>query len=236
MWNFSEIFREYYTLYRGQATSIPAAGSAEWLIGVQLANNAIRKWDRSDANEWEELKVNWADDNTTLISSATHTYSLANIRKKPNKILFRNAVSGAIIATYDVIDLADVDSYTDLNGKAYFTGGANRGYTLHLDGDLTTVNGAELDFRYIKHPTFFSTTEDGTTEPDMSDPAFIIHDMVCSRASNSRNGFLYNTNRADRDTALQNMKIENNAKRNLIKGDQVGWGVQESLNDGLGRL
>ena len=61
--NFSEIFEEYYTIFRGQNSNIPVSGDREYDTAIQLGNNAIRKWDRADGVEWKELR-------TTLIKDA----------------------------------------------------------------------------------------------------------------------------------------------------------------------
>lgn len=221
--NFDAIFGEYYALYRGQATSLPVYGDAEYNIAIQLGNNAIRKWDRADAEEWNELKTTLQ---TAIPAQAVAaTIAIPTMRKPPKRIF----LSGG--GHFEVIGTDKVDDYTSLNGLAWFTGSANTGFTLHLGGDLSQVTGQLVDFPFIRKPVMLPTaTSPAATIVDMSDPNFLIQDMLASRAANSRNGFLYKTAKSDAKIALQDMKIENHSGTagnsiNLFDGQSSGqWG------------
>ena len=231
---FDDIFREYYALFRGQATNIPAYGSAEYSVGIQLANNAIRKWVRADGEEWVELwTTHQLQTPGAAIATNTHTYNILNMRKVPKKVYFSDGSS------YDVIDPGQIDDYSDLNGLAYFTGGANKGWVLHLDGNLAPLNGKLFDFPYLSNPVFIPNTASApATVPQMSDVNFMIQDMLASRYANAKNGFGYKTAKNDATVALQNMKIENGSgtqgkSLNLFQNQQTaGWGVSGTpVND-----
>lgn len=206
--NFEAIFKEYYAIFRGQASNIPSPGEREHTVGLQLANNAIKKWDRADGTLWRELwttaQVDGSGDLT--VSAGSSEYSApTNMRKPPAFVKLVNSDGG--YTRVKVVDPHEIQNFGS-GLVAYFTGSANKGYTLHLDGNLSSVDGFSIDFPYIKKPTMMTAN---TSKPDMSDPNFMIHDMVATRAANARNGFLYKTSKADATVALQNMKIENNS-------------------------
>lgn len=221
--NFDAIFAEYYALYRGQATSIPVFGDPEYGIGIQLGNNSIRKWARADSEEWNELK-------TTLQAmipnqAVAATITIANMKKQPKRVFLSGGTS------FEVISNDRIDDYSNLNGLAWFTGGANTGWVLHMGGSLTQVTGQLVDFPMQRKPVFLATaTNPGATIIDMSDPNFMIQDMLASRAANARNGFLYKVAKAEANIALQNMKVENHsgtagASINLFDNQSSGnWG------------
>ena len=84
--NFGQIFEEYYTIFRGQNSNIPVSGDREYETAVQLANNAIRKWDRADGVEWRELWTTALVDGSADLTTASGTTEYAaptNMRKPP---------------------------------------------------------------------------------------------------------------------------------------------------------
>lgn len=229
--NFDQIFAEYYALYRGQATSLPVFGDAEYGIAIQLANNAIRKWARADSEEWKEL---WTTLQTMIPTQAVAaSINIANMKKVPKRIY----LSGG--GTFEVIEPSQINDYTNLNGLAYFTGGTNTGWVLHMAGSLTPYTGQLVDFPMQRKPLYMTTaTTPAALVPDMSDPNFMIQDMLASRAGNSRNGFVFKVAKADAKEALQNMKVENHsgtmgASINLFDGklaSQFGTGNGRARN------
>ena len=65
----------------------------------------------------------------------------------------------------------------------------------------------------------------------MSDPNFAIQYMLASRFQNTRNGFGYKTAKFEADTALANMKIENNSGVYGNSESAVadgGWGAPQT--------
>lgn len=236
--DFNAIFAEYYTLYRGQATNIPVYGDREYAIAIRLANNSIKKWARVDGTLWRELISTFQTESPgTVIASSTHSYAIVNMRKPPAFIQFGTSSN---LSRYPVIGPEQIENYTNLDGIAYFVGSANKGYTLNLPGSLTAVNGQLIDFIFYKKATQLSTSANpGATLIEMSDPNFMIQDMLASRFSQSRNGFGYKVAKAEANAALLNMKVDNNsgtygAASNLGSSGS-GWGVTE-VNDGLGKI
>lgn len=241
--DFDEIFAEYFSQFRGQATSIPTFGDREYTLGIHLGNAAIRTWDRVDGQLWRELittageqdTTNWATANRTL-DAVTKTAPL-NMRKPPAFVRFSNGTGYFDITT---IPPQEAKDYTDTSSIVWFSGGANTGFTMHVGSNiLSQYNGWTIDYVYVKKPTLLTiATTPAAIVPEMSDPNFMIQHMLSSRARSARNGFLYKTSNADAKTALLNMKIENDSgvwgnsdrmRDLLIKGQ--GWGVNAPIDD-----
>lgn len=231
--NFDAIFEEYYTIFRGQATNIPDAGDREYDIALQLGNNAIRKWDRADGVEWRELRTTLAEDIVRIaaldpghgetagvavtVADQTTYAAPSNMRKPPAFITVGTREKVKVVSP------AVADQYGGVSSAyAYFTGSANTGYTLHFNNGSTA--GDSIDYNYLRKPRMITA---GSDVPDMSDPNFMIQEMLATRFLNNRNGFGYKIAKQEATLALQNMKIENNSgtegnSDNL--GGTGGWG------------
>lgn len=194
---FDDIFPEYFTLYRGQATNIPGSTDPEYKIALQLAQNAVRKWDRADGVEWKVLWKNFSDGGNTLIALDTLTYAVPDMRKPPKQISIGGAT--CVVVKPEQLDLVAS------NNVAWFTGSASVGYTLHLKQVTAEQVGMVIDFVYLKTP---NPVVDGTSIIEMSDPNYCIQEMLASRFTNARNGFAVKVHKQEALTALQNMKIE----------------------------
>lgn len=240
---FKEIFTEYFSQFRGQAGSIPTYDDREFLMGIQLGNSAIRKWDRVDGVLWNELYSRASDQNTTVfptaqqtITSGTVSYDCpTNMRKPPREVFL---YSGGDYQSLPVIDPDQLAGLSELSNAVTFIGGANIGYTMHITAALAEqYNGRKVDYLYYRKPTMLATDADPSdTVPDMSDPAFMIQHMLASRAAIARNGFLYNTASAEASQALVAMKIENYSgvpgkSDNLNMSSQ--WGVNKPVHDDI---
>lgn len=226
---FNDIFPEYFTLYRGQATNIPTASDPEYKIALQLANNSAKKWERADGVEWNELWSNLSDAaSPTLVQAGVYDYPITGMRKPPKKVLFRHSTGSTERA---VIKPEQVDMYSTSSGFAYFTGSASQGYTLHLSGDITSLVGYEIDFTYQRRVTPITS---GASVIDMSDPNFLIHDMLAARFTNARNGFAVKVHKQEANVALQNMKIQNNTgtygNSDNLGSQGAGFGVARNVD------
>lgn len=240
---YEEIFAGYYSQFRGQATSIPAFGNREYTLGVQLANSAIRTWDRVDGQLWRELIVTAGEQSVPVWATANRTVTGTsmtppnNMRKPPAFVRFTSGSGSFDVSTVPPQEAKD---YGNTSSIIWFEGGANTGYVMHLGGQLATqYAGWTIDYVYVKKPTLLIFTADqNDVVVDMSDPEYIIQKMVELRARPARNGFLYKTASADAKTALLNMKIENDSgvwgnsdrMRDLLANGQ-GWGVNRPIDD-----
>lgn len=251
---FADIFAEYYSLFRGQAASIPSGlEDREYLQGIRVYNSAIRVWERADGTLWRELMTTyqangaaqWALDLTTdaeaadprlPIASGTLTYAMPrNMRKPPGKVRFFN---GSSYHDVPVIEPKDVSKFTNLGGYVIFYGGANSGYIMTLSNGLdVSSSGWSIDFPYVKSATKLSTTVDPAgVIPECSDVGFLVQQMLASRYANARNGFAYKVAKADATQALANMRIENDSggydSMNVLTGGS-GWGAPSGVDSGI---
>ncbi len=235
--DYDAIFAEYYPLYRGQAT-VPASTDREYQLGIKLANNAIRRWDRADGTLWNELYTTAQTEtgqNTDLSVDTTVTnYSGPdNMRKCGSVVRLTDPSDSTRFVKLRVVSNGDIYAKSDNIPYAYFVGGANAGWVLYLVGNITSYNGWDIDYGYYKKPTLI---EDGSTITEVSDPNFIIQSMLQSRFVNSRNGFAYNDAKEEATKALSNMVIENISGSpgnawNLLETDQTpGFGTTSNTN------
>lgn len=240
--NFGEIFAEYFSQFRGQGVTIPTFSDREYKLAIYLGNNSIRKWDRVDGTLWNELYVR-ATDNTTddwasisrTISSATVAYPCpTNMRKPPKEVWF---YAGTNYDRSPVIDIGKLSGLSQLSNAVTFTGSANRGYTMHVTAAMASqLNGRGIDYLYYRKPLMLTiATTPAAIKPDMSDPNFMIQDMLTSRYTSAKNGFGIKVADREAKAALVNMKIEN-ASGQEGKSDNIGltpfeWGVNRPVND-----
>jgi len=224
MTKFSEIFQEYYTLFRGQDV-IPDSTDPEWKIALNLANTAIRTWDRADGTLWQELFTTATQEGETItLASGTSQYDGPSNMRIPAKG-FR--VGSSPLATITAGDALNVSSQASV---AYWTGGANKGWTLNINGYNGSYDGQVVDFTYYKKPTLMTGAN---SVPEMSDPNYIVQKMVALRSSNERNGFVFQTADRDATLALQNMVLENSQgpnELNFLNDGTPGFGNTQNGN------
>ena len=240
---FEQIFQEYYTLFRGRATSFPVYGDREYAVAIQFANNAIRKWERADGQLWRELidtaqkqtTAVWATNQRTIIGGQLDYTAPSNMRKPPAFIWLFDGSSQVRI---ECIEPQDVQHHPELSAVCFFSGSAQTGYTLHIGQVLSEqYENCGIDFVYYKKATLFNVaTSPAAQIPELSDPNFIIQDMLASRYTNTRNGFGLNVSKKEASLSLANMKIENNSgvysNAEILKSIGSGWGTTLS-SDGI---
>jgi hypothetical protein len=232
--DYDAIFEEYYPLYRGQAT-VPDSSDREYQLGIALANNTVREWDRADGKLWNELfttnQLTGSDNGaaTTFDITATSLVAPTNMRKPGAYVTLTDPANTSNYRKIPVVDASDVYAKGQNSTYAYFIGSASRqDWALYFNGIYTPYSGWNVDYVYYRTPTFF--TLGGGEIADMSDPNFIIQGMLKRRFVNSRNGFAYNDAREQATNALMNMVIENDSGApgrgwNLLETDQTpGFG------------
>ena len=154
------------------------------------------------------------------------TVAPSNMRKPPAWVFFTHA-DGRVSRQ------KPVEPHLGATTNVWFEGGANTGYVMHVGSQLANdLTGTTFDYRYYKSATLPSiTTDPSATYIEMSDSNFAVQYMLSARFQNTRNGFGYKTAKFEADTALANMKIENNSgvygnsEEELADG---GWGVPAS--------
>lgn len=238
---FADVFAEYYVQFRGQATQIPTFADREFKLAIYIGNNAIRKWDRVDGTLWNELYAratdqstdDWATVNRTIADGTVSYDCPINMRKPPKEVW---VYTGTTYNRLPVIDAKELSGLSELSNAVTFLGSANTGYTLHLTASLSSqYAGRSFDYLYYRKPTLLTTaTDPSAIEVDMSDPNFMVQDMLVSRHTQTRNGFGVRVANAEAKAALLNMKIENSSGI-PGKSDNWGvggdWGVNNPIND-----
>lgn len=230
MATIKEIHDEYYAQFRGQGDSLPSFGNREFTLGLYLLRSAIKKWERADGQLWRELITSLskakAADNTIVNTLGSATVAApSNMRKPPAWVFFTH--SDGRVTRHKPVEPQD-----GATTNVWFEGGANTGYTMHVGEQIApALLGTTFDYRYYKKATMPSITVDpSATQIEMSDPNFAVQYMLSARFQNTRNGFGYKTAKFEADTALANMKIENNSgvygnsEMELADG---GWGVPQ---------
>lgn len=228
---FQNIFNEYYTLLRGDS-DIPDSTDDEWKIAIQLANQSIRRWDRVDGMLWKELfqQLSNADDGDRTVITGITDYETPSDFRKPGGWVFYKDSDGNTQVKLKVIEPFESQLYTDESDYAYFTGDPNSGYTLTVNpAPASSENGYSIEYMYYKNPTYFASTETGTTTVEMSDPNFIVQDMLANRYRNMQKWPAYQTARKDADQALANMINDN-----VVGTHYNSWKVPDPDGGGFG--
>lgn len=243
--NYDNIFAEYYPLYRGQAT-VPSSTDREYLLGIPMANNAIRRWDRADGMLWEELfttnqlQSSEGGGDQTLDITATSLVAPTNMRKPGSQIKLTDPTNSQNFIKVPVVAASETYAQGNNAQYAYFIGSANTTeWALYLNGTYTQYDGWLVDYIYYKTPTLF--TNGGGEVADMSDTNFIIQSMLQTRFVNSRNGFAYSDAKELATDSLRNMVIENNSGSpgdswNLLTTDTTpGFGSKRTSTNIFGK-
>lgn len=222
--NFTEIFQQYYTLYRSTAT-IPASTESEYTIGLRLANEAIKRWANYDSTLWHELYTtpSLSGDSSTVVTGTTQYDTPEDFQTAGGHIKLLNS-DNTVFQTYPILEPQEVQFKSTEGTYAYFTGSPAEGYVLNLSPTPTsTQNGKTIDYVYYKTPTLFTT---GTDITEMSDPYFIVHRMLANRFRASRNPY-YEDALRDAENTLGMMKMRN---------DSGSWANPWSVQDRSGTI
>lgn len=226
-----EVFTEYYIAYRGDNV-VPDTTDPEWGIAMGLANMAIHRWSGVDGVLWDQLWANLAvaADGVKIIASNTKTYAAPTDMKQPAQGFLQLTSSQGGTFWLPLLNPIDVQAQDPSSQFAYFTGDPNHGYVLNLNvvPDSSMV-GAVINYIYQKKATKINvTTETGTTNVEMLDPYFMVHDMLKNRFRASRNWPAYQTAKTDADDALSAMIV-----RNFGQTPYMGPGVSEAFSGGV---
>jgi len=219
---FQTMFQEYYVLFRGDNT-IPTQTDPEWSIAVYAGNRAIRRWANVDGEEWDVL---W-----DVASNNGFSYTYEGVDASPTITTYvcptNMARPGGFVQMTDpvsqswihiaVVKLQDVQFQTSSEPYAYFTGGTEVGWTMHLNFSGSSNYGWIIDFPMYKVPTYFNATlsadgatveETGSTVSECPDSSYIINSMLAGRLFETRNPFFQEAQR-QAEVALKGMQIKN---------------------------
>lgn len=223
----SDIFAEYYTQYRGDDET-PTTSDTEWKVFLRYANAAIARWENVDGVLWREL---WKKDDSITISSGTYAYDAPSDFKHQGSYV--RLVDPNDSDNYVQLPVKDLSHQYHLTGSyAFFSGNRQDGFKLNFSEQaLVDRDNWGVDYFYYKTADRITpSTEDGTFEPEMADPYFIMHHALTNRFRASRNTLGYQTARRDAELALANMQHRNDMGSphnpwNILDTASGGWGV-----------
>jgi hypothetical protein len=208
--NFDDLFSEYYTLYRAEAT-VPDSDDDEYTIAMRFVNNALNRWANYDATYWKELfetnKVDGSGDQT-IVTSQTDYAAPDNMREAGGSVKILDS-SNNVVQRYGIIEPQEAQFRIEQSTYAYFTGDPSNGFTLHLNpAPTSSLSGNQIDYVYYKNPTEFTT---GTDVAECPNSRFLVQHALSNRFRASRNWTGYQTALRDAEEALKNMKQDNDS-------------------------
>lgn len=207
---FTQIFTAYYQMFRGEA-DVPATTDDEYTLALTLANRALNRWANYDGVYWKELWTTNQTDGTGVqtITAGTTSYAApTNMREAGGLIQIKDS-DGNIRTTFPVIEVNEIQFRDSNSTYAYFTGNPTAGFTLHLNPvPDTSINGMDIEYAYYKKPTEYSV---GASESEISNPYFVVHNMLADRFQIERNYGSYQIAKRDAEEFLKNMQQDNNS-------------------------
>jgi hypothetical protein len=207
---FQELFTEYYTLYRAEAT-VPSTTDDEYTIAMRFANNALNRWANYDGVYWKELFETNSNDGSgsqTVVTDITEYDGPDNMREAGGSIKILDS-SNKVVQHYPIIEPQDAQFKSDNSTYAFFTGDPSNGFVLHLNpAPPSSLNGNQIEYVYYKNPTEFTT---GGDVSECANSRFLINHMLSNRFRASRNTLGYQTSLRDAEEALKNMKQDNDS-------------------------
>lgn len=144
---YDNIFSEYYTLYRAEAT-VPSSTDDEYTIGLQFANEALSRWENYDGTYWEELYTTLQGDgggSQTIVTGQTAYLAPPNFREAGGFVRVKNS-DGTTNTSYPIIEPQQAQFQGDTSVYAYFTQGQNYYSTGTVSQSTTTLTGSGTTF------------------------------------------------------------------------------------------
>lgn len=206
-YSLNDIQQRVHTLVEND-NDTPTSTDDEYEIRLNLINQSIGKWESEDVL-WRELWTSYTHGST--VSSAT-TYTLSSLTDMRFPGASVQLVLNGSTSNVEIVD-PHQSVLTHGNKVVWFTGNNKDGWTLNLSWTPTSGDGtygATIKVPYYKYATRF-TTSDGSVEPEMSDPNYIVYDVAAAKSlMESRNNqfSIYNTEALIR---LDKMKQMNEA-------------------------
>lgn len=185
----------------------PTSSDDEYLIRLDLINQAIGKWEGSDVF-WDELWTTYTH-GATVSGTKTYTITATDLRYLGGAVQL--TLNGS--TTYiPVISAEEYQAYAGETRVAYITGNVSAGWTLNLGWTPTTGDGtygATISFNYYKYATRFTTSSNSTDKPEMSDPNYIIYDVAATKSLLESKNNQFSIFSTEAGKALDNMRILN---------------------------
>jgi hypothetical protein len=158
--DYDAIFEAYYTQYRTEAIT-PGITDDEYVIGMRLANEAIKRWSNYDGTYWNVLFTTLRsqdDGDQTVVLNQTEYACPDDMREAGGYVKVLNT-AGTTVRRIPIIEPNEAQFRNDASRYCYFTGDPNNGYTLHINpAPETAIVGLTFDYVYYKKPTLTSSS------------------------------------------------------------------------------
>lgn len=206
--DYDSLFAAYYVQYRTEAVTPPSTDD-EYIIGLQLANEAINRWANYDNTYWKELftTLQIDGDGDSVIAANTTQYEAPSDMREAGGYIRLFDSSNVTQDRIPIVEPQDAQFRSDNSRYAFFIGDPNNGFTLNLNGLTSSDTGRNIDYVYYKKPTLFTKGSDIT---EMTQPYFIVHRMLANRFRGSRNPY-YASAKTDAEDVLKTMQMDNNS-------------------------
>lgn len=144
---YDNIFSEYYTLYRSEAT-VPTSTDDEYTVGLRFANEALSRWENYDGTYWRNLYTTLQSDgggSQTIVTSQTAYLAPPNYKEAGGYVRIKNS-SGNTVQSYPIIEPQQVQFQGDSSSYAYFTQGQDYYHTGTVSQSTITLTGSGTTF------------------------------------------------------------------------------------------
>lgn len=197
----------------------PDTTSEDFIVRLEYCNASIEKWENELGIKWKELYGNLSG---TLVNGVCNNQTTLADFKEPAGFL----KIGNDKYQYVRPEMVEKEQRNNASKKIYTVTGSKGSFSINVypvvDGSFT------LDYR--KYATFYSTGEE-TTPIQMSDPSFIIHDVLAQLYLDDDNGTQANVEIQVAGAKMEAMKLNNevdpfNNNNNFPSDDNFdGFGV-----------
>lgn len=175
----------------------PDVSSEDFLVRLEYCNASIEKWEDEQGIEWKELYGNLSG---TLVNGICNNQTTLADFKRPAGLL----KIGEDKYTYVRPENVEREVRNNPSKKIYTVTGYKGAFSINV---YPVVDGAfTLDYR--KYATKFTTGEE-TTPIQMSDPSFIIHDVLAQLYLDDDNGTQANVEIQVASAKMDAMRLAN---------------------------
>lgn len=169
-----EAITEIYKMYEKSSEAVDPT-SEDFIVRLSYANAAIDKWENEEGMDWKELYATISD---TLDANGqfSNTVTLANFKRPAHYLVIGTTNYG-----YVRPERWEVESQG--SRKVYTVTGSKGTHTIKVNPNPGAV---AFTLGYRKTATKFSTGLEAT-QIEMSDPHFIVHDVLTLLYLDDRN-------------------------------------------------
>ena len=193
----SECLTKIYKRFE-KSSDTPDPLTEDYVVRLEYVNASIDKWENELGVEWKELYKTLTG---SLVNGVfNNTSALADFKKPAGKLYIGSDV-------YDYVRPERVAEETSLRPtrKIYTVTGSKGTYAIRVYPAVS----ADFVLDYKKRATKYTTGVESTPEIEMSDPEFIIHDVLGQLYLDDDNGSQANVSTQIATAKMDAMKLAN---------------------------